>query len=835
MPVVVVESPAKAKTIEKYLGKGYSVFATFGHIRDLPSKNGSVEPENDFALKWELHAKSQKHVKDIASAVAKDSRLILATDPDREGEAISWHLYEILKKRKLIGDKQVERVVFNAVTKRAVLDAMESPRELNLELVQAYLARRVLDYLVGFNLSPVLWRKLPGANSAGRVQSVALRLIVEREFEIVSFKQQEYWTVKADLAKSGGNGFSALLTVLDGQKLEKFDLARKEQADRAVAEIESRDLKVLSVKSGKKAQRPPPPFATATLQQDAGRKLGFNTRRTMSLAQKLYEGGHMTYMRTDGIEMAPEAVASLRSTIRRRYGDAYLPETANHFKNKAKNAQEAHECIRPTDFEASPNALRVEEDQRKLYDLIWKRAAASQMANARFEQTAVDIGSDDGLVRLRANGRVMLFDGFLKIYEEGRDDASKETAERLPPLVEGDELNKLKIAAEQHFTKPPARFSEPMLVKRMVELGIGRPSTYASIVATIQERGYVALEKKALVPQGIGVLATVFLKQHFERYIQYEFTASMEENLDDVSGGRKHWKVVLNEFWDDFSKVVSATSDLRVGQVLEEITEGLVPLLETDDSAERDPRTCPKCGNGRLVVRTSRFGQAFFGCTEYPDCNFGKNLLGDGDQANGAAGDRELGTDSAGLPIKVRNGRYGPYVQLGPSGDRKVKPRFCSIPKGIDPASVTLETANSLLSLPRSIGNHPEDGQEVRVGIGRMGPYLKHGSKYASIADASETFTIGMNRAVELLAAAPAKGRAARSVIKELGDHPELGGPIQVLNGRYGPYVNWSKVNAPIPKTVIPEQVELEQAIEWIDQRKKNPKGRSSARKQKQQ
>ena len=836
MPVVVVESPAKAKTIEKYLGKNYSVFATFGHIRDLPSKAGSVDPDKGFSLKWELQSKSQKHVKEIAHALGKDSRLILATDPDREGEAISWHLFEILKQRKLTADKSVERVVFNAVTKSAILAAMESPRELDLELVHAYLARRVLDYLVGFNLSPVLWRKLPGANSAGRVQSVALRLIVEREFEIIAFKQQEYWTVKADLAKKGGEKFSAALTILDGRKLERLDLADKEMAERAVSEIESRDLKVLSVKSNRKSQRPPPPFATATLQQDAGRKLGFGTRRTMSVAQKLYESGHITYMRTDGIEMAPEAVADLRGVLKSRYGIDYVPKSANRFKNKAKNAQEAHECIRPTNFEASSNALALDGEQGKLYDLIWKRAAASQMENARFEQTAVEIGSGDDIVGLRANGRVLLFDGFLKIYEEGRDQAETESSEKLPPLAEGDELRQLKISAEQHFTKPPARFTEPALVKRMVELGIGRPSTYASIVATIQDRGYVTRDKRALVPQGIGVIVTVFLKRHFERYVEYEFTADMEENLDDVSGGRKHWKSLLEDFWQDFSAVVSATNDLRVGTVLEEVTENLVPLLEADGTEGKDPRICPKCGNGKLVVRTSKFGTAFFGCTDYPACNYGKNLLdSSSDSESGSNDSRELGHDPAGLPIRVRRGRFGPFVQLGPSEDGKTKPKFCSIPKGMDPAAVDLEVANSLLALPRTIGLHPEDGLEVLAGIGRYGPYLKHGRKYVSIPDASETLSIGMNRAVELLAANPSRNSAGSSLIKELGDHPKLGGPIQVLKGRYGPYVKWNKVNAPIPKSIQPDQVDMGQAVELIDQRKARPKRTTTARKRKAQ
>ncbi|MDE0306751.1 MAG: type I DNA topoisomerase [Albidovulum sp.] len=836
MPVVVVESPAKAKTIEKYLGKDYSVHATFGHIRDLPSKSGSVDPENGFALKWELQNKSQKHVTEIARALGNDSRLILATDPDREGEAISWHLCEILKQRKLITGKGVERVVFNAITKSAILAAMESPRELDLELVQAYLARRVLDYLVGFNLSPVLWRKLPGANSAGRVQSVALRLIVEREFEIIAFRQQEYWTVKADLAKEGGEKFSAALTVLDGRRLQRLDLETKEKADRAVAEIEARDLKVVSLKSARKSQRPLPPFATATLQQDSGRKLGFGTRKTMSVAQKLYESGHITYMRTDGIEMAPEAIAQLRKSIGNRYGAEYVPKSANRFKNKAKNAQEAHECIRPTDFEKSSVSLGLDDDQRRLYDLIWKRATASQMECAKFKQTTVDIGSGDDQVVLRANGRVTLFDGFLKIYEESRDHAESENAVQLPPLAEGEELRQLKVSAEQHFTKPPARYTEPSLVKRMVELGIGRPSTYATIVATIQDRGYVSRVKRNLVPQGIGIIVTIFLKKHFERYVEYEFTAGMEENLDDVSGGRKHWKAVLEEFWKEFSSVVSATSTLRVGEVLEEVTENLVPLLQSDRTEGDDPRTCPKCGRGKLVVRTSRSGSAFFGCSEYPACNYGKNLIEDSNGSGSESRDsRELGHDSDGLPIQVRHGRFGPYVQLGPSDDGKVKPRICSIPRGMDPIAVDLEIANSLLALPRTIGPHPEDGQNVLVGIGRYGPYLKHGRNSVSISDASETFTIGMNRAVELLAAKNSTGRTGGGLVKELGDHPKLGGQIRVFKGRYGPYVKWNKINASLPKSIQPDQVDIDQAVELIDRRNSNPKRAASTRKRKSQ
>lgn len=850
MPVVVVESPAKAKTIEKYLGGDYRVLASFGHVRDLPPKDGSVDPDHDFDMKWEIAADSKKHLKAIKDALKDDQNLILATDPDREGEAISWHLLEALAPALKKG-AEVNRVTFNAITKSAVTEAIAKPRQIDQPLVDAYLARRALDYLVGFNLSPVLWRKLPGAKSAGRVQSVCLRLIVDREMEIEAFKPREYWSVHARLATPAGEEYDAQLVSLAGSKLDRFDLSTADKAAMALSAVASRDLKVASVTAKPASRNPWPPFMTSTLQQEASRKLGMGAKACMSAAQRLYEAGLITYMRTDGIDMAPEAVMSARDAIKAKFGENYLPKSPRMYKNKAKNAQEAHECIRPTDMMMSPDRLKNSaDDQRKLYDLIWKRTIASQMEAARMERTTVEIASPDAQVGLRATGQVMLFDGFLRVYDQGRDDDEGEDSDRLPKIAEGEtarlvpaafdaELAKARekggeaidapagqrsapglltddraaAAARQHFTQPPPRYTEATLVKRMEELGIGRPSTYASIVTTIQDREYVRKDKNRLIAEDKGRLVTIFLLKYFPRYVSYDFTADLETELDEISAGDRVWRDVLARFWKDFSKALEGTSELRITEVLDAIDEALAPHLYPPRADGGDPRVCPVCGAGRLNLKTARSGGAFIGCTNYPECRYTRPLSAPDGEA--PVGDRVLGEDG-GDPISLKTGRFGPYVQRGEATEENPKPPRASIPKGWDAATLDLEKAVQLLALPRPVGPHPEDGVLVEAGIGRFGPYVKHGSKYANIADVDEVFTIGMNRAVEVLASKQTRGQAAAAApLREMGAHPD-GGAIQVMSGRYGPYVKWEKVNATLPRDVQPEDLTLEQALELI-------------------
>lgn len=843
MAVVVVESPAKAKTINKYLGPDYTVLASYGHVRDLPPKDGSVDPDHEFAMKWEVASDSQKHIRAIAEALKDDRKLILATDPDREGEAISWHLLEALTGRKAIRkDTEVERVVFNAITKNAVTEAMARPRKIDMELVDAYLARRALDYLVGFRLSPVLWRKLPGSRSAGRVQSVALRLIVDREMEIEAFRAREYWSVGARLATPRGDEYDARLVSLEGRKLDRFDLADEAAATAAVEAVRARDLSVSAVEAKPQSRNPAAPFMTSTLQQEASRKFGFGARQTMNAAQRLYEAGHITYMRTDGIDMAPEAVMAARDVIRARYGDRYLPSSPRMYKNKAKNAQEAHECIRPTDMSQSAEKLRLEPDQARLYDLVWKRALASQMEAARFERTTVEIASPDGRVGLRATGQVVTFDGFLKVYFEGRDDvepdAEGEENARLPQIVSGEAAEKRAVTSEQHFTQPPPRYTEATLVKRMEELGIGRPSTYASIVSTIQERDYVAKDRNRLVPQDKGRLVIAFLANYFGRYVDYDFTADLEEDLDRVTTGEEDWKALLARFWRDFSAALGETEGLRISEVLEKINEVLEPHLFPVTPEDPEPRRCKVCGTGRLSLRTSRNGSAFIGCSNYPECRYTRPLAGDGGDATldgKVLGEGTLGgalfeeEDAEARPVILRKGPYGYYVQFG-EAEEGGKPRRASIPKGMDPAVIELDRALELLSLPRLVGPHPEDGAPVEAGIGRFGPFVKWGKIYANIKDPEEVFTVGMNRAVELLAqkAQRGSGRAAAKPLRELGSHPD-GGTVAVYEGRYGPYVKWEKVNATLPKETPPEAVTLEEALALITA--KAPKRKAPARK----
>ncbi len=847
MPVVVVESPAKAKTINKYLGDDYIVLASYGHVRDLPPKDGSVDPENGFEMLWEVASDSKKHMKAIADALKDDNSLILATDPDREGEAISWHLQEALTKRKSIKkDTPVSRVTFNAITKSAVSHAMKNARQVDMPLVEAYLARRALDYLVGFNLSPVLWRKLPGSKSAGRVQSVCLRILTERETEIEAFRNREYWSVKAILTSPRGQEYEARLISLAGKKIDKFDLKNQTQAELAVQAISSRELKIKAVEAKPASRNPSAPFMTSTLQQEASRKLGMGARQTMSTAQRLYEAGYITYMRTDGIDMAPEAVTMARDAIKNRYGANYIPPNPRVYKNKAKNAQEAHECIRPTDMTMDADSLKIiDGDQRKLYDLIWKRTLACQMEGARLERTAVEIGSDDGQIGLRATGQVILFDGFLRIYEEGRDDEVIEDEDkRLPQLNESEKADKRSVMPEQHFTQPPPRFTEATLVKRMEELGIGRPSTYASIVTTIQDRGYVSKDRNRLVPEDKGRLVIAFLENYFRRYVGYGFTAELEAQLDDVSAGDRDYKDVLGRFWQDFSASIAETSELRITEVLEKINEVFEPHLFPANEDGTDPRLCPNCNLGKLSMRTARSGGAFIGCSNYPECRYTRAFgpPGSEDESGIPPEGKLLGEDTEDQ-IYAFKGRFGPYVQRGQVTEDNKKPPRQSIPKEWPPTEVNLEQAVRLLSLPREIGPHPEDGIMVWANIGRYGPYLKHaestsnrGGTNANLENIEEVFTVGMNRAVQLLAEKIASrgGRgASATALHELGEHPTEGGPVSVMKGKYGPYIKWEKINATIPKDLEPENVTMDMAIQLIAEKTPTKKKKRKAVKKK--
>ncbi len=847
MAVVVVESPAKAKTINKYLGDGYTVLASYGHVRDLPPKDGSVDPERDFDMKWEVAADSKKHVRAISEALKGDDTLILATDPDREGEAISWHLREALEGALRKG-KTVRRVTFNAITKTAVLEAMAAPRDIDESLVEAYLARRALDYLVGFTLSPVLWRKLPGAKSAGRVQSVALRLIVEREMEIEAFRPREYWTVRAELVTPRGDRFEARLATLDARKLDRFDLATEADALAAVEAVAAAALRVASVEAKPASRNPFPPFMTSTLQQEASRKLGFGAKQTMSTAQRLYEAGWITYMRTDGVDMAPEAVQAARAAIQARFGKAYVPDSPRLYKTKAKNAQEAHECIRPTEMGRGADAAgALEADQRRLYELIWKRTIASQMEAARLERTTVEI--EGPRVGLRATGQVVKFDGFLKVYEEGRDDEESEDGARLPDIRQGEPAAHARTGAlerrggegealtlamgsvggAQSFTQPPPRYTEATLVKRMEELGIGRPSTYASIIDTIQSREYVRKDRNRLIPEDKGRLVTAFLENYFRRYVDYDFTANLEEGLDDISGGRADWKELLRDFWRDFSGAVEETRELRISEVIDKINEALGPHLFPDPGDGTDPRLCKACNAGRLSLKTGKFG-AFIGCSNYPDCRYTRPLGGGEESAEGGA-DRLLGHDDVGQPVALKLGRFGPYVQLGEPTEEAPKPKRASVPKGVPLDTVDLAMALDMLALPRVVGAHPEDGEPIEAGVGRFGPYVKHGKTFANIPKDEDVLTIGMNRAVDLIAAKRAGGPrrgAGAAALRVLGEHPD-GGPVELFEGRYGPYVKWAKVNATLPKDLPAEAATLENALALIAEKAPAKSARKAA------
>jgi len=823
MNVLIVESPGKVKSISKYLGSDYKVLASFGHIRDLPSKDGSVKPDDDFSMVWDVDARAASKIKDIASAVKGADKLILATDPDREGEAISWHILEVLRSKNLLGKMPVERVAFNAITKTAVTEAILHPREINQELVDAYLARRALDYLVGFTLSPVLWRKLPGARSAGRVQSVALRLVVEREQEIEAFKAQEYWSIDADLSAAGGN-FQTRLVQLDGKKIEKLSLTNQADADRAVAAIQSQSFSVASVEASPVRDNPKPPFKTSTLQQEASRKLGFNAKRTMQIAQGLYEGveldgdvtGLITYMRTDGITMVGEAVNECRDVIASRYGQKYVPGSARAYTNNAANAQEAHEAVRPTSFARSPEQMArfLDADAARLYELIWKRAMASQMESAQLERTTVEVLSADKKITLRATGTVTLFDGYQVLYQEGQDDADDEGGSRLPKLTAGDATKVDSINPAQHFTEPPPRYSEASLVKKMEELGIGRPSTYASILSTLRDRAYVRMDRQRFIPEDKGRLVTTFLNSFFKRYVAYDFTADLEEKLDEISGGKLEWKTLLRDFWTEFSAAVGETKDLKIRDVINELDSVLSNHIFPAGEEGIDPRKCPSCENGRLNLKLGRFG-AFVGCTNYPECKFTRQLgakPGEGD-----SGPVEIGLfpDSEDM-ITLRTGRFGPYVQRG-DGE---KPKRSGLPKGTDKSDVDLELAVKLLNLPREVGLHPEDGKKITSNFGRFGPYVYHDGIYASLPSPEDVFEIGLNHAVTLIAEKKAKGPGRRGAqqLKDLGAAPD-GKPIKVLKGKFGPYVSDGETNATLPEGTEPDSVTMEQALALIAER----------------
>ncbi|HTC97503.1 MAG TPA: type I DNA topoisomerase [Bradyrhizobium sp.] len=844
MNIVIVESPAKAKTINKYLGSSYEVLASFGHVRDLPAKNGSVDPEHNFKMIWEVDAKAAGRLNDIAKSLKGADRLILATDPDREGEAISWHVLEVMKEKRALKDQKIERVVFNAITKQAVTDAMKNPRQIDGALVDAYMARRALDYLVGFTLSPVLWRKLPGARSAGRVQSVALRLVCDRELEIEKFVAKEYWSLVATLTTPRGDAFEARLVGADGKKIARLDIGSGAEAEDFKKAIEAAAFTVTTVDAKPARRNPQAPFTTSTLQQEASRKLGFAPAHTMRIAQRLYEGidiggettGLITYMRTDGVQIDPSAITQARKVIGEDYGNAYVPDAPRQYQAKAKNAQEAHEAIRPTDLSRRPDKMRgrLDHDQARLYELIWKRTIASQMESAELERTTVDITAKAGarVLELRATGQVIKFDGFLALYQEGHDDEEDEDSRRLPAMSQGEPLKRQSLAVTQHFTEPPPRFSEASLVKRMEELGIGRPSTYASILQVLKDRGYVKLEKKRLHGEDKGRVVVAFLENFFRRYVEYDFTADLEEQLDRISNNEISWQQVLKDFWRDFIGAVDEIKDIRVAEVLDVLDNMLGPHIYPQRADGGDVRQCPTCGTGKLNLKAGKFG-AFVGCSNYPECRYTRPLAADTE----ASADRLLGQDpESGLDVNVKAGRFGPYIQLGEQKDygEDEKPKRAGIPKGTSPGDIELDRALKLLSLPREIGKHPESGLPITAGIGRFGPFVKHDKTYASLEAGDEVFDVGLNRAVTLIAEkvakGPSRGRFGADPGKPLGDHPSLGA-VAVKSGRYGAYVTAGGVNATIPSDKEKDTITLAEAIALIDERAAKGGGKAKAKK----
>ncbi len=859
MHVVVVESPAKSKTLQSYLGKDYQVLASFGHIRDLPSKDGSVEPEQDFAMHYEVSDGSKKHIQAIANATKKATSLVLASDPDREGEAIAWHVLEALAAKKALPkDLQVKRVVFHSITKKAVLEAMANPRELDMDLVNAQQARRALDYLVGFSLSPLLWRKLPGSRSAGRVQSVALRLVCEREEEIEAFTAREYWSITARLQTAKG-AFSARLTHLEGKKLDKYALANEAQALEAAATVGGQPYRITSLKPKQTKRNPQPPFTTSTLQQEAARKLGWTAKHTMQVAQKLYEGvplggeatGLITYMRTDSVALAGEALTEARQVIEKEYGAEYVPEKPRFYASKAKNAQEAHEAIRPTGIMRQPDHLRraLNEEQYKLYRLIWQRTVASQMNPQILDQLAVELTAADQKAQLQAHGSTVKFDGFYRLYHEDKDDEEEEGEHRLPALTEGEEATLLPAEkdqanpeAKQHFTQPPPRYSEASLVKKLEELGIGRPSTYASILSVLQERDYVELEKKRFIPHTRGRLVTAFLVNFFPRYVEYDFTAHLEDELDEIARGELFWKEALKVFWEPFSAKIAEVKEHELKQVISSLNQSLDHFLFPGEGTLEERRTCPACHEGRLSLKLGKFG-AFIGCSRYPECKHtvkleGRASEGGAEEASAEdTGPRLLGQDpETGEEVTVRKGPYGWYVQRG-EGTKKAKPPRVSLPKGVPLETIELIQALALLALPREVGPHPETGDKIEAGIGRYGPYLRYQGRYINLkgeeAEGLGVTEIGLNRAVTLIAEAPAPKRGKVEPLKVLGKHPETGKEIALFEGRYGPYVKHEKTNASLPKNADMEAFTLEEAAALLDAKAASGTKKKPAKKRK--
>ncbi len=838
--VVVVESPAKAKTINRYLGGGYTVLASFGHVRDLPPKDGSVRPEQDFAMDWESDARGDRQVSEIAKALKGAKTLYLATDPDREGEAISWHVRAMLADKKALKGVDVRRISFNEITRTAIRAAIAHPRELDQPLIEAYLARRALDYLVGFTLSPVLWRKLPGSRSAGRVQSVALRLICEREAEIEVFRAREYWTIEAEFITPSGAPFTARLTHLNGKRLDQFDLNNELAALQAKRAVEAGSFSVGSVERKRVKRNPPPPFTTSTLQQEASRKLGFGAQQTMRLAQGLYEGididgettGLITYMRTDGVQMAQEAIHGIRNHVKDSFGPTYLPAAPREYASKAKNAQEAHEAIRPTDVSRTPEQVGhgLSTEQRRLYELIWKRAVASQMQSAELDQVSVEVTDGKG-VKLRATGSIVAFDGFLKLYREDTDDKAEGAADEddnrmLPPMSQRDPLKRNKVDANQHFTQPPPRFSEASLVKKLEELGIGRPSTYASILSVLQDRNYVRLDKRQFIPEDRGRLVTAFLVSFFEHYVDTNFTAALEEKLDDISAGQLDWRVVMHAFWDEFSRAVEQTRDLKISDVIAALDQDLGPHFFPARDDGSDPRICAACGNGRLGLKLGRYG-SFIGCSNYPACQYTRRLAIDAGDDQGETlkeGMRVLGHHPhTGEEVTVRRGPYGLYVQQGEAtDDKKARPKRTSLPRGIDGEQLTLDQAIALLSLPREIGLHPETRDSIEVGIGRFGPYVRMGAVFGSLDKDDDVLAIGINRAVDLLAKKLAS-------VRTIGPHPADQELVTVRKGRFGPYIQHGKTVANLPRGMAMEDVTLDAAVALLAEKGKVLKPRRAA------
>ncbi len=858
MNLVIVESPAKAKTINKYLGDNYKVLASYGHIRDLPSKNGSVDPDKDFKMEWEIDSFSKKYLKEITDAAKDSSKIILATDPDREGEAIAWHVKEYLNEKKLLKDKEIERVVFNEITKKAVIHGIENPRQIEPLLVDAYMARRALDYLVGFNISPILWTKLPGSKSAGRVQSVALKLITEREHEIESFKPEEFWTLSVKFKDEKNQNILASISQLDNNKIEKFSFRNKDEINKAISSINQKKFSITDISSKVVNRNPSGPFTTSTLQQTASSRLGFGASRTMQIAQKLYQGveiegetiGLITYMRTDGTNLSKDAVVAFRDYIKKEIGNEYLPESAlNYSGKKAKNAQEAHEAIRPTDVIRTPQSVKkyLSTDQNKLYDLIWSRALSSQMQSAKFDRNTITITSNNNDTMCKASGSVLKFDGFLKIYNnQGKDDD-----ENILPSVSKGLINIESLIDEQHFTQPPPRYSEASLVKKLEELGIGRPSTYASIISTIANRGYAEILNKRFFPTDRGKLISAFLEKLFSKYVDYNFTAGLEDQLDEITTGKESWIKVLELFWKDFNSNVAEVKEKRTREVLDLLNDSLGDLVFDKDDKGNIVRKCQLCNSGTLSLKNSFRGGAFIGCSNYPECKFTRPLSKAKAAAQAQLAEPKfIGKHENGNDIYLKNGRFGPYLQYEkipedikiektPKKKRKIKKlksdvnellKNVSIPKGLELESIDLEKAQFLCSLPKSLGINPDNQKEITLNTGRFGPYLKCENKSARIENIEEIFSIGLNRAITLIAEAK-PGRMSSSMIKDLGEHPEDKKPVRIMKGQYGPYIKYKSLNATIPEEKDPTELTMEEALILIEKRKEYDKTKKKKKK----